>query len=197
MMDSGSSPPRDQSPPDPGTSSRQNFRRRIEFSDECGVTGELVYRRAGVLVQARRQDRLHSGVLEVVETRGQGVFITWERDTEERQETESSNVIINDQVRSSVTQCHDVTHHCLLSQQGQVAMCVGSPPSADWAVIADHAPPPGACDTPITPIARVRFSSRTEEGRSPAVKFSSNLEEKQLKMVVEVGIKEYPLSNSV
>ena len=59
------------------------------------MTGELVFRREGVLVQARRQDRLHAGVLEVVETQGQGVFITWERDTEGT----SERVIINDQVR--------------------------------------------------------------------------------------------------
>ena len=72
-----------------------------------------------------------------------------------------------------------------MSQQGQVALCVGSPPSADWAVIADQVPG-GAC---VTPIARVRFSSRSDVGQSPAVKFSSNLEEKQLKMVVEVGLK--------
>ena len=190
MMDSGCSPPSDQFPPDPGSSSRQNFRRRIEFSEECGVTGELVYRRAGVLVQARRQDRLHPGVLEVVETPGQGVFITWERDTEER---DNGRVMINDQVSSTVPSPPHASP--CVAQQGQVAMCVGSPPSADWAVIADHAPPPGsACDTPI---ARVRFSSRSDEGRSPAVKFASNLEEKQLKMVVEVGIKEYPLSNLV
>ena len=80
-----------------------------------------------------------------------------------------------------------------MCQQGQVAMCVGSPPSADWAVIADQAPG-AAC---VTPISRVRFSSRSDVGQSPAVKFASNLEEKQLKMVVEVGLKEYPLTNTV
>ena len=187
MMDSERSTPCGQSPPepDPGAgSSRQNFRRRIEFSDECGVTGELVYRREGVLVQARRLDRLHAGGLEVVETQGQGVFITWERDTEERrEETEGNNgrVMINDQVRSTAA-CQLAPHG--VSQQGQVAMCVGSPPSADWAVISDQAPAP--C---VTPIARVRFSSRSDVGQSPAVKFSSNLEEKQLKMVVEVGFR--------
>ena len=100
-----------QSAPDPGSpetsSSRQNFRRRILFSqdsEECGVTGELVYRREGVLVRARRGDRLIAGVLEVVETRAQGVFITWERDTEDKEQSNGS-VIINDQVRSIIT-CH-------------------------------------------------------------------------------------------
>ena len=193
MMDSERSTPCGQSPPepDPGAgSSRQNFRRRIEFSDECGVTGELVYRREGVLVQARRLDRLHAGVLEVVETQGQGVFITWERDTEERREEEESNngngrVMINDQVRSTAA-CQLAPHG--VSQQGQVAMCVGSPPSADWAVISDQAPAPGGGPC-VTPIARVRFSSRSDVGQSPAVKFSSNLEEKQLKMVIEVGFR--------
>ena len=190
MMDSERSTPCGQSPPetDPGDggSLRQNFRRRIEFSDECGVTGDLVYRREGVLVQARRQDRLHAGVLEVVETQGQGVFITWERDTEEREEAEGSNgrVMINDQVRSTAA-CQLAPHD--VSQQGQVAMCVGSPPSADWAVISDQAPAP--CVTSVTPIARVRFSSRSDVGQSPAVRFASNLEEKQLKMVVEVGFR--------
>ena len=68
--------------------------------------------------------------------------------------------------------------------QGHVAMCVGSPPSADWAVISDNS----SSREPATPISRVRFSSRSDVSQSPAVKFSSNLEEKQLKMVVEVGI---------
>ena len=69
-------------------------------------------------------------------------------------------------------------------------MCVGSPPSADWAVIADNLQP-----EPSTPIGRVRFSSRSDMA-SPAVKFSFNLEEKQLKMVVEVSeVKSYRLSD--
>ena len=99
-MDSG------QSAPDPGSpeasSSRQNFRRRILFSEECGVTGELVYRREGVLVRARRGDTLIAGVLEVVETQDQGVFITWDRDTGDREQS-NGRVIINDQVGSIIT----------------------------------------------------------------------------------------------
>ena len=75
-----------------------------------------------------------------------------------------------------------------------MAMCVGSPPSADWAVIAGDQAPGLSC---VTPISRVRFSSRSDVGQSPAVKFSSNLEEKQLKMVIEVRLKEYPLTNTV
>ena len=114
----------DLEPGSPVTSSSSNFRRRIEFSEECEVTGDLVYHRDGVLVQARRQDRLHSGALEVVETRGQGVFITWERDTGAG-ETETSGqgrVIINDQVRARVVQLYQLYHvsPCVPGTRGDV-----------------------------------------------------------------------------
>ena len=141
-MDSDRSTPCGQSPPepDPGDgSSRQNFRRRIEFSDECGVTGELVYRREGVLVQARRLDKLHAGVLEVVETQGQGVFITWDRSVVQQQEEED--------IRNKNTGGNAGTGKVMINDQGHVAVCVGSPPSADW-VIADN------LQEPTTPIGQ-------------------------------------------
>ena len=144
-------------------------RKVIKF-DDFSVSGQVVYRRQGVLVQARRQDRIHSGTLELTDT-AQGVFVTWER-AEGGAEVapQQEKVIIND--------------------QGAVATCVGSPPSADWAVVSE------SLQEPSTPLARVRFSSRAEEGDSPAVKFSSHLEEKQLRMVVEVSeIKSYKLAD--
>ena len=52
-------------------------RKVIKF-DDFSVSGQVVYRRQGVLVQARRQDRIHSGTLELTDT-AQGVFVTWER----------------------------------------------------------------------------------------------------------------------
>ena len=103
----------------------KKFQRKISF-DDFQLSGEVVFRRAGVLVQARRQDRLHSGTLEITDTQ-QGTFITWDRDKEEETVvTGREKVMIND--------------------QGGVAMCVGSPPSADWAVIAEH------LQEPTTPI---------------------------------------------
>ena len=111
-MDSGQSPPDPDSPET--SSSRQNFRRRILFSEECGVTGELVFRREGVLVRPRRGDTLIAGVLEVVETKAQGVFITWDRDTEDSEQS-NGRVIINDQV-GSIIACHYRTENvCLVS----------------------------------------------------------------------------------
>ena len=76
----------------------------------------------------------------------------------------------------------------MINDQGSVAFCVGSPPSADWAVIADSV-------DPGTPLSRVRYKSRSNSTESPAVTFSSHLEEKQLKMVLEVfEIRSYRLS---
>ena len=74
----------------------------------------------------------------------------------------------------------------MINDHGNVAFCVGSPPSADWAVIADG--------DPATPLSGVRYTSNSAE--SPAVTFSSQLEEKQLKMVLEVTeIRSYRLSD--
>jgi len=154
------------------------FMRKISF-DDFELEGDVVLSIPGVLVQVKRQDRLHSGLLEVTETQ-QGVFVTWDRTKEISDDVRNRNIERN-------------SNKVIINDQGNVAMCVGSPPSADWAVIADN------LQDPTTPIGRVRFSSRSDHqdlNSSPAVKFSSNLEEKQLKMCVEVSeIKSYKLSD--
>jgi len=128
--------------------------------DDFEVQGEVVYSRDGVIVQAKKEDRLHSGLLQITETK-HGSFITWDRDL----------------VQQS------------LGLDQEHAQSNGSPPSADWAVIADN-------NEPGTPLSRVRYKSRSNSTESPAVTFSSNLEEKQLKMVVEVTeIRSYRLSD--
>ena len=43
------------------------FMRKISF-DDFEVSGEVVFSRPGVLVQTKRQDRLHGGTLEVTDT---------------------------------------------------------------------------------------------------------------------------------
>merc|ERR1719334_1271000 len=45
--------------------------------DSLEVEGEVVYDREGVIVQAKREDRLHSGRLKVTDT-SHGVFLTWD-----------------------------------------------------------------------------------------------------------------------
>jgi len=128
--------------------------------DDFEVQGEVVYSRDGVIVQAKKEDRLHSGNLQITETK-HGSFITWDRDL----------------VQQS------------LGLDQEHAQANGSPPSADWAVIADNV-------ESGTPLSRVRYKSRSNSTESPAVTFSSNLEEKQLKMVVEVTeIRSYRLSD--
>ena len=87
------------------------------------------------LVQVKRQDRLHSGLLEVTETQ-QGVFVTWDRTKE-----------ISDHVRNRNIERN--SNKVIINDQGNVAMCVGSPPSADWAVIADN------LQDPTTPIGQI------------------------------------------
>ena len=78
------------------------FMRKISF-DDFEVSGEVVFSRPGVLVQTKRQDRLHVGTLEVTDT-DHGVFVTWDRDTSEdvknsnHQVTNNNKVMINDQV---------------------------------------------------------------------------------------------------
>ena len=44
-------------------------RRGIVKMDSLEVEGEVVYDREGVIVQAKREDRLHSGRLKVTDTR--------------------------------------------------------------------------------------------------------------------------------
>ena len=173
--------------------------RKILF-DDFEIYGDVIYSRAGVIVQAKKEDRLHSGTLQISESK-QGSFITWERD---------SRVVSGDKTDNQINGTNGAedtgTRKVIVNDQGNVAFCVGSPPSADWAVIADN------IQQPTTPIGespsnfqrshylltsgRVRFSSRSCVTESPSVTFSSNLEEKQLKMVVEVSeIKSYKLSD--
>ena len=79
------------------------FMRKISF-DDFEVSGEVVFSRPGVLVQTKRQDRLHGGTLEVTDT-DHGVFVTWDRDTtsedvknSNHHVTNNNKVMINDQV---------------------------------------------------------------------------------------------------
>ena len=53
--------------------------RKILF-DDFEIFGDVVFSRHGVIVQAKREDRLHSGTLQITETK-QGTFITWDRDS--------------------------------------------------------------------------------------------------------------------
>lgn len=151
--------------------------------DDFQVQGEVVYSRDGVIVQAKKEDRLHSGRLEITETK-HGVFITWDLDTAVQQKLSVEN---EEPKPNGMTKpgLGGAGTNVMINDHGAVAFCVGSPPSADWAVIADS--------EPGTPLSRVRYTSNTTE--SPAVKFSSQLEEKQLKMVLEVTeIMSYRLS---
>ena len=51
-------------------------RRGIVKMDSLEVEGEVVYDREGVIVQAKREDRLHSGRLKVTDTRCK--LFTWQ-----------------------------------------------------------------------------------------------------------------------
>eukprot|EP00092_Neocalanus_flemingeri_P044554 GFUD01049458.1.p1 GENE.GFUD01049458.1~~GFUD01049458.1.p1 ORF type:complete len:754 (+),score=195.23 GFUD01049458.1:104-2365(+) len=149
--------------------------RKIVF-DDFEIHGEVVYSRDGVIVQAKKEDRLHSGNLQITETK-HGAFVTWDLDTPAQQ-----TLSVEPDPRPANEQNGQ-------TDRSSVTFCVGSPPSADWAVIADNA-------DPGTPLGRVRYKSRSNSTESPAVTFSSHLEEKQLKMVVEVTeIRSYRLSD--
>ena len=114
---------------------------------------------------------MHSGLLQVSETK-HGAFITWDRAGEPGPGAgRGRTVVIND--------------------AGRVELCVGSPPSADWAVIAESQQ-----GDPATPLGRVRFQSRGSSSESPAVTFSSHLEERQLALVVEVSVNTCTVSYS-
>jgi len=52
--------------------------RRVSMEDFV-VEGTLVYSRPGVIIQAPKEDRLHSGLLRITETR-HGAFLTWDKD---------------------------------------------------------------------------------------------------------------------
>jgi len=122
--------------------------------EEFKIEGKVVYCREGVLIQATKEDVLHTGVLKVTETK-HGVYITWNKQEHKQLESQFS---------------------------------VGSPPdSSEWAVIARNA---------ATPKDRVRFSSVRNQQDSPAVKFSSSLQEKQLSLTAEIAdIKSYRLGD--
>jgi len=156
--------------------------RKIVF-DDFEVTGEVVFSRNGVIVQAKKEDRLHSGHLQITETK-YGAFITWDLDLPIQQSItvdtcSKPNNQLNGQTNNNV----------MINDHGSVAFCVGSPPSAEWAVIAEGV-------DPETPLSKVRYKSRSNSTESPAITFSSHLEEKQLKMVVEVSeIRSYRLSD--
>jgi len=161
--------------------------RKIIF-DDIEITGEVVYNRPGVLVQAKKEERLHSGTLQIIETK-HGAFITWDIETCIQQNGAVSSGENNGSITCEYSKRSEITNSKIKKDQGPSQFCVGSPPPADWAVIAnrnDHG----------TPISRVRFNSRSNSTESPAITFSSQLEEKQLKMVIEVAeIKSYKLSD--
>jgi len=184
----------DQDLPDEEQNVKKKCGRKILF-DDFEIFGDVVFSRHGVIVQAKREDRLHSGTLQITETK-QGTFVTWERDTNPVTDSKKENKEeISESARVEVgggggEGGDGDRKKVMINDQGNVAFCVGSPPSNDWAVIADN------LQQPATPIGRVRFSSRSCLTESPSVTFSSHLEEKQLKMVVEVSeIKSYKLSD--
>jgi len=169
------------SPDPPGTRTGEGGvgNQKTIMMDDFEVKGEVVYSRDGVIVQAKKEDRLHSGRLEITETK-HGVFLTWDLDQSVQQK------LSLEKEKPKPGGLSNGANNIMINDHGNVAFCVGSPPSADWAVIAEG--------DPATPLSRVRYSSNTTE--SPAVTFSSQLEEKQLKMVLEVSeIRSYRLSD--
>eukprot|EP00092_Neocalanus_flemingeri_P004735 GFUD01005100.1.p1 GENE.GFUD01005100.1~~GFUD01005100.1.p1 ORF type:complete len:747 (+),score=206.78 GFUD01005100.1:80-2320(+) len=167
--------------PSRGPCANRSRQSKIVF-DEIEVHGEVVYSRDGVIVQAQKEDQLHSGILQLTETK-QGVFLTWERDTPVQQ------TLSVEEGPSQAEGKDGQARNVMINDQGSVAFCVGSPPSADWAVIAENV-------DPGTPLGRVSYKSRSNDTELPGVTFSSHLEEKQLKMVVEVTeIRSYRLSD--
>eukprot|EP00092_Neocalanus_flemingeri_P010989 GFUD01011832.1.p1 GENE.GFUD01011832.1~~GFUD01011832.1.p1 ORF type:complete len:749 (+),score=210.13 GFUD01011832.1:88-2334(+) len=166
--------------PSRGPCANRSRQSKIVF-DEFKVHGEVVYSRDGVIVQAQKEDQLHSGILQLTEAK-QGVFLTWERDTPVQQ------TLSVEEGPSQAEGKDGQATNVMINDQGSVAFCVGSPPSADWAVIAENV-------DPGTPLGRVSYKSRSNDTKLPGVTFSSHLEEKQLKMVVEVTeIRSYRLS---
>jgi len=158
-------------------------RRGIVKMDSLEVEGEVVYDREGVIVQAKREDRLHSGRLKVTDT-SHGVFLTWDLELSIQQ---SASMVTPEKVAGRGRAVSGRTETSL-DDYGIPRDCVvGSPPSSDWAVVSEN-------NGDSTPLHRVRFQSKGQE--SPAVSFSSHLEEKQLKLCVEVSeIRSYRLSD--
>jgi len=77
-----------------------------------------------------------------------------------------------------------------LKLKNEEPLIFGSPPDpSEWAVIASNA-------KTTTPKDRVKFHSSSNSAESPAVKFSSNLEDRQLELTVELGdVKSYRLGD--
>ena len=116
--------------------------RKILF-DDFEIFGDVVFSRNGVIVQAKREDRLHSGTLQITETK-QGTFVTWERDSNTVTEHKENKEKISE--TAGVDVGGGDQRKIIINDQGNVAFCVGSPPSNDWAVIADNSQQPA---TPI------------------------------------------------
>ena len=134
----------DQDLPDDEQNVKKKCGRKILF-DDFEIFGDVVFSRHGVIVQAQREDRLHSGTLQITETK-QGTFVTWERDTnpvtDSRGIKEKASESVGVEDGGGGGDCKKV----MINDQGTVAFCVGSPPSNDWAVIADNS------QQPTTPI---------------------------------------------
>ena len=129
----------DQDLPEDEQNVKKKCGRKILF-DDFEIFGDVVFSRHGVIVQAKREDRLHSGTLQITETK-QGTFLTWERDSNpvaEKEKISESNGV--------EAGAGDDRRKIMINDQGNVAFCVGSPPSNDWAVIADNSQQPA---TPI------------------------------------------------
>ena len=142
----------DQDLPDDEQNMKKKCGRKILF-DDFEIFGDVVFSRHGVIVQAKREDRLHSGTLEITESK-QGTFVTWERDTnpvtDSREIKEKTSQSGGEEVGGGDRK------KIMINDQGNVAFCVGSPPSNDWAVIADNS------QQPTTPIGESRvFLLRT------------------------------------
>ena len=136
----------------------------------------VVHSRHGVIVQlnkpqAKKEDRLHSGDLQITGTK-HGSFITWDRDLVQQS-------LGLDQEHAQANDEHGHQTNVMINDQDSVAFYVRAPPSPDWAVTADNV-------KSGTPLSRVRHKSRSNSTESPAVTFYPKLEEKQLEMVVEV-----------
>jgi len=162
---------------DKGVNIEANVKRAIKF-DDFEVYGDVVYCREGVIVQAKKEDRLHSGTLRVIETK-QGAFVTWDLD-----------LPVQQSIKVSGDGCpkEGQQEKAAINDYGVPSYTVGSPPTSDWAVVADS-------NGTATPLQRVRFQPSTSDC-SPAVSFSSHLEEKQLKLIIEITeIKSYKLSD--
>ena len=132
----------DQDLPDEEQNVKKKCGRKILF-DDFEIFGDVVFSRHGVIVQAMREDRLHCGTLQITETK-QGTFVTWERDTNPVTESRESKEKIPESPGLEVG--GGDRRKIMINDQGNVAFCVGSPPSNDWAVIAD------STQQPATPI---------------------------------------------